>query len=60
MESELSENVRKRNRRHSLSISNDLYKRVNRATRGVISNSSFIRVAIINELEKQERKQFVK
>ncbi len=52
-----SESVRKRNRQRSISISDNLIKEVKRVTKGCISVSGFIRMAIVNELERVKKKE---
>ncbi len=51
------ESVRKRNRQRSISISDNLIKEVKRVTKGCISVSGFIRMAVVNELERVKKKE---
>jgi len=51
----LSEKVKKRNRQRSIAISDNLIEEIKKATKGCISVSGFIRLAIVNELEKYKQ-----
>ncbi len=49
------EKIKNRNRQRSIAISDNLIKEVKELTRDCISVSGFIRMAIINELERCEK-----
>lgn len=46
------ESVKKRNRQRSIAISYDLIREIQKVTKDYISVSSFIRMAVIEKLEK--------
>ncbi len=52
MNEAITESVRKRNRQRSIAISDNLVGEIRKATKGAISVSGFIRMAVVNELEK--------
>jgi len=52
---EVPTHVRKRKRQRSIAISDEMLKEVKKATKGCISSSGFIRMAIMNELERRKK-----
>ena len=51
----IPENIKKRNRQRSIAISDNLIEEIKKVTKGCVSVSGFIRLAITNELEKYKR-----
>ena len=47
--------VKRRNRQRSIAISDHLIDKIKQITQGAISVSGFIRMAILNELEKHKK-----
>ncbi len=55
MINEIPESVKKRNRQRSISISDNLIKEIRDFTKGSISVSSFIRLSVMKELERNRK-----
>lgn len=53
------EKIKDRNRQRSIAISDNLIEEVKEVTKDCISVSGFIRMAIINELERCEKKMVI-
>lgn len=53
----MNESVNKRNRQRSIAISNRLIEEIRKVTKDYISVSSFIRMAVVKELEKIKKIQ---
>lgn len=51
----IPENVKKRNRRRSIAISDNLINEIRNSTKGYISTSAFIRMAVLKELERVKK-----
>ena len=47
--------VMKRNRQRSIAISDELIKEIKKATKGCISVSGFVRMAVVEKLERQQK-----
>lgn len=56
MQNNVLESVKKRNRQRSIAISDNLINEIKDVTKDCISISGFIRMAIVNELEKYNGK----
>ena len=54
---DVAPNTTTRNKQRSIAISWELLEEIRKRTKGYISTSSFIRMAVINELERIERKK---
>lgn len=55
MLNDIPEHVKRRNRQRSIAMSDNLIEDIRRTVRDHISLSSFVRVAILNELEKYKK-----
>lgn len=55
MLNDIPESVKKRNRQRSIAISDNLINEIKYVTKDCISISGFIRMAIVNELEKYKK-----
>ncbi|HLC73892.1 MAG TPA: hypothetical protein VJH20_04630 [Candidatus Nanoarchaeia archaeon] len=56
MLNDIPECVKKRNRQRSIAISDNLISEIKKVTKDCISISGFIRMAVVNELEKYKEK----
>ena len=54
---DIPEHVLKRNRQRSIAISDELLKEIKEVTKGCVSVSGFIRLAVVNEIEKFKKKE---
>jgi len=57
MNEDFSERVKKRNQHRSIAISYNLIQEIKKVTKGCISVSGFIRMAVVNELERRKKEE---
>ncbi len=55
MLNEITAHVARRNRQRSIAISDDMLKEIKTVTKGCISISGFIRMAVMKELERVKK-----
>ena len=55
MNNEVLDCIKKRNRQRSIAISDNLIKEIESITKGCISISGFIRLAVRNEIDKHKK-----
>ena len=55
MLNDIPAHVARRNRQRSIAISDDMLKEIRNVTKGCISISGFIRMAVMKELEKVKK-----
>lgn len=50
----MNEKIKRRNRQRSIAISDNLFAEIKKATRSCISVSGFVRLAVVEKLEKHK------